>query len=102
MRTLIASVLLILSLTFGLTPSSYAYQTDVPDILVVDVNTASAEEMATKLVGVGLVKARAIIEYRDEFGPFVVLDQLTEVNGIGERTIELNRERLRLTAVSDE
>lgn len=99
MRHLLTSFFLVFA--FLSSPIAVALQPDaqpsaVPEILIVDINSASAEEIATKLVGVGLVKARAIIAYRDEFGPFRVLDQLTEVKGIGDRTLELNRDRLRL------
>lgn len=106
MRHLLTSIFLVFA--FLTSSTAFAVQSDaqpsaVPEILIVDINSASAEEIATKLVGVGLVKARAIIAYRDEFGPFRVLDQLTEVKGIGARTLELNRDRLRLgTSDSDD
>ena len=70
----------------------------VPEVLVVNVNEASAEEIAAKLVGVGLVKARAIIKYRDEFGPYEHVEQLSEVVGIGPKTLEENRDRIKLTS----
>ncbi|MEQ3696908.1 MAG: helix-hairpin-helix domain-containing protein [Pseudomonadales bacterium] len=70
----------------------------VPEVLVVNVNEASAEEIAAKLVGVGLVKARAIIKYRDEFGPYEHVEQLSEVVGIGPKTLEENRDSIKLTS----
>ena len=70
----------------------------VPDVLVVNINEASAEEIAAKLVGIGLVKARAIIKYRNEFGPYEHVEQLSEVVGIGEKTLEENRDRITLTS----
>ncbi|WP_298635358.1 helix-hairpin-helix domain-containing protein [uncultured Umboniibacter sp.] len=70
----------------------------VPEVLIVNVNEASAEEIAAKLVGVGLVKARAIIKYRDEFGPYEHIEQLSEVVGIGPKTLEENRERIKLAS----
>ena len=36
----------------------------------VDVNTADAETIAAELNGVGLSKAKAIVEYRTKHGPF--------------------------------
>ncbi len=57
----------------------------------VNVNTADAETISAELKGVGLAKARAIVEYRQKHGPFETVDDLTLVSGIGERTIELNR-----------
>ena len=58
----------------------------------VDVNTADAETIADSLQGVGPSKARAIVEYRQKHGPFRSPDDLALVKGIGERTVELNRE----------
>lgn len=73
----------------------------VPDLVVVDINTAPAEEIAAKLSGVGMAKAKAIVAYRESFGPFVKVEQLTEVKGIGVKIVELNEGRLRLESVSD-
>ena len=57
----------------------------------VDINTADAETISAELKGVGLAKARAIVEYRKKHGPFRSADDLSLVKGIGERTVELNR-----------
>jgi len=58
----------------------------------VDVNTADAQTISESLQGVGLSKARAIVEYRQKHGPFGSPDDLSLVKGIGERTVELNRD----------
>ena len=63
----------------------------------VNVNTADAETISEALEGVGLSKARAIVEYRQKHGPFKSPDDLSLVKGIGERTVELNRENIRVT-----
>ena len=66
----------------------------VPGVLLagpVNVNTADAETIAKELNGVGLAKARAIVEYREKFGPFKSADELSLVKGIGERTVDRNR-----------
>lgn len=57
-----------------------------------DINRASAAELAATLNGVGLAKAEAIIAYRNEHGPFKSIEQLAEVKGIGLKTVEKNRE----------
>ena len=62
----------------------------------VNVNTADAETISAELKGVGLAKARAIVEYREKYGPFESVDDLTLVSGIGERTIEQNRANILL------
>ncbi len=63
---------------------------------VVSINTASAEDLARAINGVGLKKAQAIVSYREEYGPFKELDQLQEVPGIGIALVERNRAHLKL------
>ncbi len=53
----------------------------------ININTASAFELTT-LKGIGDVKARAIIEYREKNGDFESVEDLTKVKGIGEKTLE--------------
>jgi len=57
----------------------------------IDINTADAQTLATGLAGVGDSKARAIVAYRDQNGPFKSPDDLKQVKGIGDRILELNR-----------
>lgn len=63
---------------------------------VVNVNTASAEELARVLVGVGLSRAAAIVAYRETHGAFTDLGDLVLVRGIGQATLARNQARLRL------
>ncbi|MCK7594067.1 helix-hairpin-helix domain-containing protein [Lysobacter sp. CAU 1642] len=58
----------------------------------VDINRASAAEIAAAMNGIGLAKAEAIVAYRSENGPFKSIDQLAEVKGVGLKTVEKNRE----------
>ena len=62
----------------------------------VNVNTADAETLSQALLGVGKSRAEAIVRYRDEFGPFMTIEDLLEVKGIGESTLERNRDRITL------
>lgn len=62
----------------------------------IDINTATATEMAAVMTGVGPAKAQAIVDYRTEKGAFVSIDELTEVQGIGPATLERNRSVLTL------
>ena len=62
----------------------------------VDVNAASAEELAQALDGVGEVRAESIVEHREANGPFAAPDELRRVDGVGPVTVEQNRERIRL------
>ncbi len=63
----------------------------------VDINTANAETISSELNGIGLAKARAIVEYREKYGPFKSADDLSLVKGIGDKTVELNRANIRVT-----
>ena len=58
----------------------------------VNINTASAEEIAAALNGVGVAKAEEIVRYREEHGAFAHADELVNVKGIGLRTVDKNRE----------
>jgi competence protein ComEA len=64
----------------------------------VDINTADAETISNELDGVGLTKAQAIVEYRKKHGPFKAAEDLSLVKGIGERTVELNKDKIRVAA----
>lgn len=62
----------------------------------VNINKASATELASTLSGVGNNRAEAIIRYREQFGPFESIDELSEVSGIGASTVERNRRLIRI------
>ena len=64
----------------------------------VNVNTADAETISAELQGVGITKAIAIVEYRKANGPFKTVDDLVQVKGIGERTVEINRKNILVDA----
>ena len=66
----------------------------------VDVNTADAATISAELKGVGLTKARAIVEYRQKHGPFKAPEDLSLVKGIGERTVEINLADIRIKPVT--
>ena len=61
----------------------------------VDVNTADAKTLAKELDGIGLSKAQAIVDYREEHGPFKGPQDLARVKGVGQKTIEHNLDNLR-------
>ncbi len=58
----------------------------------VNINTASAEEIAGTMNGVGLAKAQEIVRYREANGNFAHVDELVNVKGIGIRTVDKNRD----------
>ena len=50
---------------------------------VIDLNTADEYDLQ-RLPGIGESRARAILAYREEHGPFQSVDELDNVEGIGE------------------
>lgn len=67
----------------------------------VDINSATADQLAKQLSGIGPAKARAIIEYRESNGPFKSVDDLDRVKGIGKSTVEKNRSLITVGAAPD-
>lgn len=53
----------------------------------ININSADLETLQ-KLPGIGEVKAKAIIEYREQNGKFESIDELKNVKGIGEKTFD--------------
>ncbi len=90
----LATTLKALALSLLLSASAFASTGPV------DINSASASELAAAMNGVGLAKAEAIVAYRDQNGPFKSVEQLAEVKGIGLKTVEKNRDRLQISSSS--
>ncbi|WP_379966102.1 helix-hairpin-helix domain-containing protein [Ectobacillus sp. sgz5001026] len=59
----------------------------------VAINIATKEEIET-IVGIGPTKAESIIRYREQKGPFKKLEDLLEVDGIGEKSLEKMKEEI--------
>ncbi len=55
--------------------------------LKIDINKASVEDLV-KLPGIGPVKARSIYEYRIKNDGFQTIKELTNVHGIGDKTLD--------------
>lgn len=65
---------------------------------LLDINTATAEQLDTVLVGIGKAKAEAIIHDREKNGPFKSVDDLERVSGIGPATLAKNRDKITVGA----
>lgn len=61
----------------------------------ININTADAETLQT-LKGIGPKRAKAIIDYRQNKGPFEELEDFMKVKGIGPKTFEKNKEKIRV------
>ena len=62
---------------------------------VVNINAASEEEL-TRLPGVGTARAGAIVALRDDRGGFVAIEELADVDGIGQALLARLRPYVRL------
>lgn len=65
---------------------------DEPTALMININTASVEEL-TRLKGIGEKIAARIVEYRQE-KPFEKIEDIMNVSGIGEKKFEDIREMI--------
>jgi competence ComEA-like helix-hairpin-helix protein len=73
-------------------PSVYAQESAaMPQLAAVNINTADAPTLAATLKGVGEARASEIVRYREAYGPFASVEELTEVKGIGQSTLDMNR-----------
>ncbi|NLM09418.1 MAG: ComEA family DNA-binding protein [Clostridiaceae bacterium] len=63
--------------------------------LFININTADANTLV-RLHGIGEVKAKAIIEYREQNGPFKTIEEIKNVKGIGEATFLKIKDRIRV------
>ena len=62
---------------------------------LININSANLEELK-KISGVGDVKAQSIIEYREKNGGFKSIDEIKNIDGIGEKTFEKIKDKITL------
>lgn len=60
----------------------------------VNINHADAETLADILDGIGMSRALAIVQYREDHGMFYSAEELSAVKGIGMTTVERNVGRI--------
>jgi len=95
------SKILLTCLIFIFSSLSFAENTSGNDVSLtsnqaherIDINDADIKTLSL-LKGIGMKKAEAIIKYRNKNGKFVSVEDLLNVNGIGEKVLALNKEKL--------
>lgn len=75
-------------------PATQGFTADEASRIKVNINTADAALLAEGLDGVGDARAQAIVEYREQHGPFKQVEELTAIKGIGASTLDANRSRI--------
>ncbi|HKI52005.1 MAG TPA: helix-hairpin-helix domain-containing protein [Geothermobacteraceae bacterium] len=80
------------SFTFA---SSPATATETVASAPLNINQATAKELV-KLPGIGKVTAERIIVFREANGPFVSIDDLLKVDGMGQKTLAKIRDQISL------
>ena len=61
---------------------------------LVNINTVDGETLAAELKGIGLKRAKAILDYRNAHGPFKSIDDLAKIKGISKKIVEQNRAKI--------
>ncbi|WP_160153291.1 ComEA family DNA-binding protein [Microbulbifer sp. ALW1] len=95
-RTLLATVFAISLLLTNVQLAAAEDQVAEAQLQLVNLNTASAEELSEVLEGVGPARAELIVQYREQNGNFSSVEQLLEIKGIGVATLEKNKDRIQL------
>jgi len=76
-------------------PGAAAPGSAAADDGIVDLNTATSVELES-LPGIGPATAQAILDWREQYGPFTSVDQLLEVRGIGDAKLAAVRDQVRV------
>jgi len=99
-RGALATLAFTLALACGViagSPPGYAQEpAAAPPVTTVNINTADAATLAARLKGVGESRAHEIVRYREAYGPFASVEELMEVKGIGQSTLDMNLKAITL------
>jgi len=88
-RKSVQIVMFLLVVVFAVVSTAGATQ----EIEKININTATAEELAV-LDKIGPKIATRIADYRQENGPFEKPEDIMNVKGVGQKTFELNKDRI--------
>ncbi|TMN21018.1 helix-hairpin-helix domain-containing protein [Lentibacillus cibarius] len=85
-------VIMVPAIAENATPSSVTSKTGTKKVRINYADQAEIEE----LNGIGPSKAQAVIQYREENGLFKDTEDLLDVSGIGEKTLEALKEEIQI------
>lgn len=86
---------------YAITVQEEASQPTAPERVLVNVNTATLEQLDT-LTGIGPVLAQAILDDRAANGPYETEEDLLRVKGIGEAKVALFRAEITFADTNEE
>lgn len=66
----------------------------------VNINTASTQELQS-LEGIGPTKAKAIVDYRTKNGQFKTVDDIKNVKGIGDKTLNVIKKDITISGTTE-
>ena len=89
----IITLFLVVVVVAAFAPVLWSQQAQEEGTEKVNINTATAEEIA-QLKNIGTTYAMRIVEYRQANGPYEKPEDILKVKGIGEKTYELNKDKI--------
>jgi competence protein ComEA len=98
--SMIAALVLVAGIPHGQAAEQKSSKAAAKPAGIVNVNTANATELET-LPGIGAATAARIVEYRQKNGPFKKLEELMNVQGIGEKSFLKLRSQITIAAKPD-
>ena len=93
-----AKIMFVLLLCLGMMVGSVSVLAQTPDSAPaekINLNTASAEQLES-LPGIGPVTAKRIVDYRAKVGEFKRIEEIINIQGIGDKKFERIKDRLTL------